>query len=44
MMPVMDGPALIGALGAEPEFATVPVPSEFSGGDTAAPPAGGGVS
>jgi CheY-like chemotaxis protein len=25
MMPVMDGPALIGALGAEPEFATVPV-------------------
>jgi CheY-like chemotaxis protein len=25
MMPVMDGPALIGALEAEPEFATIPV-------------------
>ncbi|MFM0632191.1 MULTISPECIES: response regulator [Paraburkholderia] len=25
MMPVMDGPALIGALAAEPEFATIPV-------------------
>ena len=24
-MPVMDGPALIGALAAEPEFATIPV-------------------
>jgi CheY-like chemotaxis protein len=25
MMPVMDGPALIGALEAEPEFETIPV-------------------
>jgi CheY-like chemotaxis protein len=25
MMPVMDGPALISALAAEPEFATIPV-------------------